>query len=129
MSRALCWIGCVLLVLLLGATAYNGLYEGVIAIPSADTLGMQIATVTQLSYGIFAALGLLALLFRRSWVEPALRGWGVTLTLTAGLAPVVYAGASLLTGIGTGLLTAAVAWLTLALWRIARRGRTPAEAG
>jgi hypothetical protein len=54
MSRALCWIGCALLVLLLGASAFNGLYEGVIAIRSADTRGMQIATVTQLSYGLFA---------------------------------------------------------------------------
>lgn len=127
-GRVLCGIGCTALALLLAASAYNGIYEGLIAIRTAGTRGMLVASVTQLLYGGLGALALLALAVRRDWVAPLLVGWGITVTLTAGLAPVVYGGASLFTGIGTGVLTALIAWLTLTLWRIARLAGAQAQA-
>ena len=120
-GRVLCGIGCGLLVLLLGLSAYNGLYEGMNAVRTAAGTGMRVATVTQLLYGACSVLALLALAVRRAWVEPLLIGWGVAVTLTAGLAPIVYGGTAVWPGLAAGLATALLAWLTLALWRIARR--------
>ncbi len=81
-----------LLVILLLASAYNGLVEGLNAIHYADTPGMQVATVTRLS-------------------------------LTAGLAPVVYGAQPLRTGVLTGLASALLFGLVVWAWR--KTSRSP----
>ena len=110
-----------LLVLLLLALAYNGLYEGVIATQHAGTTGMKLATATQLGYGVSAAVALAALAFRKGWAIWPVLVAAISAILTAGLAPVVYAG----TSAGTGLLSGAGAALVLGLivwgWRKTER--------
>ena len=112
--RVVCLI---LLMILLAACAWNGLYEGIIATRHADTPGMQAATVTQLLYGVFGLAALLALWRKREWVTPLLIGTGIASSLTAGLAPVVYAGTDVSTGIAAGLITAVVFVLAVWCWR------------
>jgi hypothetical protein len=102
-------------------TAYNGIVEGINATHSAGTIGMKIATVTQLLYGGFGAAALIAMVLRRRWVSRLLAGWGFTLVATATLAPIVYADSSIGVGVALGGLVAAVAVFVLWVWRQLQR--------
>jgi hypothetical protein len=98
-------------------TGYTGLVEGFHATRFAATRGMRVATAAQLLYGGCAVAALIALAVKRQWVFGLLVAWAVGGAATAGLAPVVYAGQP----IGTGLLTALASGLLLGLaawgWR------------
>lgn len=106
-----------LLVLLLLLTAFNGLVEGISATHYADTRGMRLATATQLLYGGLALAALGALAFRRRWVFGLLVAWGISVTVTATLAPVVYGGTPVRDGVLAGSITGAVVALILWCWR------------
>ncbi|HEV8149533.1 MAG TPA: hypothetical protein VGP61_05050 [Gemmatimonadales bacterium] len=114
-------LGLGVLVLLLLATGYNGLVEGVSATHYADTGGMQVATVTQLLYGVLSVAALLALGFRRRRVHGLLVGWAIALTATMALAPVVYGGQSLWKGVLAGSVTALIAGLAVRGWKLVSR--------
>jgi len=119
-------IGLGVLVLALLASAYNGLWEGWSELHNDDTPPMRVATATQLLYGLAALLALVALALRpaRRWVFPLLLVWAVATTSTATLAPIVYGGRPLGTGIAAGAITALIVALPLWLWRRACRKRS-----
>jgi len=114
--------GIVIVALLL--TGYNGVVEGINATRFADTPGMKVATATQLLYGLGAVAALAAMGFRRRLVFPILVVWGLAVTATGALAPVVYAGRSFGLGAAVGATTALVVVLLLWAWP----GRRPAPA-
>ncbi|MGH2375344.1 MAG: hypothetical protein ACRDIC_17965 [bacterium] len=107
-------LGLVAVALLL--TGYNGLVEGVNATHYADTLGMKLATATQLGYGITALAALAAWALRPRAVLRILVVWGHAVVATGLLAPVVYAGHSVPYGIAIGSVTALVVTLVLFAW-------------
>ena len=115
-------VGLGVLVAALAFTAYTGLTEGFKATGFvATTHGMRVATAAQLLYGGCAAAALLALAFRRQWVFGLLVGWAVGGAATAGLAPVVYGGQPVSTGLLTGVVSGLL--LGLAPWGWRRCGR------
>jgi hypothetical protein len=62
-----------------------------------------------------AAFGLL---LRRSWYRPTLWIWAICITVTAGLAPVVWAGAGPMSGIAAAAATAVIAGIVVLLANI-----------
>ena len=107
----------VVIVLMLGLSAYNGLLEGTNAVRFATTPGMKIATATQLLYGVAAACALAVMLMRRQLVPMLLVAWAAGLIITGALAPVVYGGTSIAVGLAGGALMAAVVVLVTWAWR------------
>ena len=116
MSRTARAVRYSLVVVALLLTGYNGIVEGLNASNFADTLGMKVATATQLLYGFSAAAAFAAMGLRRQLVLPILAVWSLALTGTAILAPVVYAGRSLGVGAAVGTATALVTGLLLWAW-------------
>jgi hypothetical protein len=109
------------LVVLLLASAYNGLVEGLSATRYADTPGMRAATITQLLYGGCAVVALLALATRRRWALWPLLGWAATASATAGLAPVVYGNTPVRTGVLSGGAAALLAGFLIWAWHKSSR--------
>ena len=116
-------LGLAVLVLLLAASAYNGLVEGINELHNNDTPWMRVATVTQLLYGAAAVAALLALVFRLRGVYPLLVIWALATTATATLAPVVYGNSPWIAGAAAGAVTVVIVGLVLWLWRLAARTR------
>ncbi len=119
---------------LLLLTAYTGIVDGLDTIRSATKPLERVAAASQLAYGGLAVATLIASLIVRRWVLPLLLLWGAALTLTGGLAPVVWGEQGALVGVLGGLCTAGVA--ALAIWAgrrhnrdVAARSRTRTEAG
>jgi hypothetical protein len=76
---------------------------------SAETLGQQAHTAIQLAAavaGMAAAVGLWA---QRRWVRLPLLMWAVLITLSGGLAPVIWGGTGWGTGLGAAAGSAAIA--------------------
>lgn len=119
------WRGLALgvLVILLVASVYNAVVDGMPATHYADTPGMQLATVTQLMYGGFALAALVGLVAKRSWTIRHLFGWALSASITAGLAPVVYAQQPVLIGVLSGAAAALLLFLLVWAWR--RTARRP----
>ena len=63
---------------------------------SAHTTGQRLVTIVELGFSIVGYLGVIAVIRRLAWARPAILGWAVLITLTAGLAPYFWGGASLL---------------------------------
>ena len=105
------WTGIILLVVLSGL----GL-ESALDLDPAETVGQQVATVSQFGYALAGALGAGALVGRRSWARWLVWLWAGLITLTGGLAPIVWAGsapaAGLVAGVACGAVAGAVVWLT-----------------
>jgi hypothetical protein len=106
-----------LIALVLLATAYNGVVEGLNATHAASTPGQRVATVTQLVYGVFAALALVGVAMRHPATTVVLVGWAIAVVATAGLAPVVYGGTSVTIGVATSVAAAVIAGGVIASWR------------
>jgi hypothetical protein len=129
-------LAAVLALLLL--TAYTGIADGRDAFrsASADRPLERVAAAIQLLYGALAAATLLASALARRWVLPLLLAWGAALTVTGGLAPVVWGEQGALVGVLGGLCTAAIVALVFRAARAHNRrvsgrsgGRTEAETG
>jgi len=93
-------------------------------------------TAIQILYGGLAAASLVASAVSRRWVLPLLLAWGAALTVTGGLAPVVWGEQGALVGVLGGLCTAGVVALVFRACRSHNRGvsgrsrgRTEAETG
>ena len=116
----------VVLVLLLAV--WLGLKEGSDTLRDADTVAQRVAAATQIIYGIAASACLWALSRQRAWLGTALVLWGLTLTITGTLAPVVWGGTGWGGGALGGVTTAAVAGLTVwgALAHAGGRAHLPA---
>ena len=95
--------------LVLGASAWLGISEGLIATRTAATLGQQLATVAQLCYGVFALLSAVALVGRWESAHRLLLLWGASLVATAALAPMVWGVRDPLAAVLSGLLAMGVA--------------------
>ena len=107
----------VVILVLLAATAYNGLVEGIQGTHFASTTGMRVAVATQLAFGVLGLAALITVFLRPRWVFPLLVPWALAATATAALAPVVYAAASPGIGAATGAAAALVTGLAVWAWR------------
>jgi hypothetical protein len=105
------WMGLALVV----AISVLGLQSAVSGLDSAETGGQEAATAAQFGYALTGLLAAGALLSRRSWARRPLWLWAGLVTLTAGMAPVVWSGAGLGVGFAAGAafaaITAVVIWL------------------
>jgi hypothetical protein len=105
------WAAVALLVAINGL----GLQSAVDALDSADTVGQQAAIATQFGYALTGLLAAGALLGRRSWANGPLWVWAGLVTLTGGMAPVVWGeagmGAGLVAGAASAVIAALVVWL------------------
>lgn len=70
-----------------------GLQSAIDELGSASTLDQQAATATQFGYALAGLLAAAGLLGRRAWAWAALWVWAGLITLTCGMAPVVWGGA------------------------------------
>ncbi|MGH7562664.1 MAG: hypothetical protein ACRENB_16780 [Gemmatimonadales bacterium] len=109
-------LGLVVLVLL--AAAWLGLFEGFNGLRDADTRGQRIASVFQVLYGLAAAGSLVTLFAAPVWTRLTLGVWCVAVTATATMAPIVWGEESWRSGAVAGAATAVfvglVAWGGLA---------------
>jgi hypothetical protein len=86
-----------------------GFQEALGEVHSAGTLGQQAHTAIQLAAavaGMVAAVGLWA---QRGWARLPLLMWAILITVTGGLAPVIWGGAGWEAGLGAGARSAAIA--------------------
>lgn len=104
------WAGVVLL-LVLSASGFQSVVEA----DAAATAGQKLATAAQLAYALVGLLAAGGLVTRRSWARAATWIWAALITLTAGLAPVVWGGSATITGLVAALGIAAVALLVISL--------------
>jgi hypothetical protein len=110
-----------LLVLLLLASAFFGLKDGIPLVREAHTADQWAATCTEIVYGVTAVAAIVAWASRHRWQGRLLLVWALGLTATSVLAPVVWAHTSVATGLASGAGVGAV--LALLLWarRLVRR--------
>ena len=88
--KTLAWLLTAVLALLLLASAYFSLTAAVGLVRAAHALGQQVATVSELLYGVSAVLALVLLARRHPWSLRVLIVWAAAVTLTTALAPVVW---------------------------------------
>ena len=86
--------------------------------PEAVSAGQRAATITHAAYCILGVLAALAALWRRRALGMLLVLWLLTVTVTAGLAPVVWGGQAWLVGVVSGVAGGAFAAL-IAWWLMA----------
>lgn len=100
-----------------------GVKEGRDGFRDADTTGQRVAAATQMFFGVAALACVWALLRHRRWLGIALAVWGLAVTSTGILAPMVWGGggwgAGVLGGAVTAIVASLIAWGALAH----RRGR------
>jgi hypothetical protein len=106
-------------------SAYTGIVDGLDTSRSATQPLERVAAASQLAYGGLAVATLVALPIMRRWVLPLLLLWGAALTLTGGLAPVVWGEQGALVGVLGGLCTAGI--VALVVWACRRHNRDVAE--
>jgi hypothetical protein len=109
------WIGVALLV----AVSALGLWSSIESLGSDTTTGQRVATFTQFGYALGGFAAVAGLVARRAWARTMLWLWVALITLTGGLAPVVWGGSGPGAGLAAGALTAAIAGLVV--WLATRR--------
>ena len=109
------WCAIALLVVL----SILGLQSGVEQLEEASTLGQQLDTAAQFGYALAGLVAAAALLRRRSWARGPLWLWAGPITLTGGMAPLVWGGTGIIVGLAAAVLCAGIAALVLwlATWR------------
>ena len=104
-------IVCVLLLWL----AWIGLSGGLHQLSQSRTPGQIVQTLTQFGFGIFALLSVVTTFRAQRWNRLMLASWVLSLSLTAGLASVVWGDTSLAVGLISGsaalLIGLGIAWL------------------
>jgi len=105
----------VIAVILLLSLAWTGLAGGISQWSGAHSPGQVTQTVNELMSGVFALLSIVAAFWFRRGVSWMLAGLAIMVTLSAGLASVVYGGASVAIGFlsgGAALLVAlGIGWM------------------
>lgn len=109
------WAGLALLL----AVSVLGVSSAVDSLDSMSTTGQRVATVTQVGYALTGFVAAGALLAGLPWVRAVLWLWAVLLTVTGGLAPMVWGGAGPSAGLAAAATCAAVA--ALVAWLATRR--------
>jgi hypothetical protein len=101
--------------LILVGLGYVGLRNGLAEWSNADTTGQRLASMTEALYGLLGLVAGVGLVTRRTWTVPVVVAWAVSVTITAGLAPVVWGGAGIRAGVAaaaaTTLIVLGVIWL------------------
>ena len=92
-----------LLVLMLLASAFLGITDGVGLVRQAHTTAQAVATAAELLYGVAAVGALVALASRHKFAPHLLTLWAACVTITSGLAPVVWGGTSVAVGAESGV--------------------------
>ncbi len=108
------WAAIALLVVL----SVLGLQSAVDELDAASTLGQQAAIVSQFGYALAGLLAAGALLGRRAWARGLLWLWAGLVTLTGGMAPVVWGEAGLIVGLVAAVACAGIA--ACVLWLATR---------
>lgn len=101
----------VLVLVLLAASAWLGISGGLNDLPEAGTSGQRVGAAGQFLYGVAAIPCVIALFSHPAWFRLAFAVWAVLLTVTAGMAPVVWGGTPVWQGVLAGAITAPVAAL------------------
>jgi len=101
--------------LLLAVSAVSEVRDGLgnLSLPGS---AVHFEALLQLACGVLSLVALAAVWFRRELAFRLLLLWGATITLVAGLAPVVYGGQSAAVGATAGLSTAALIALLAWTW-------------
>lgn len=96
------------------ALAWTGLSGGIRQIPESRGTGEIVQSLSQIVYGLSAALAVVTTGVARRWRPWMLTGFAVGATLAGGLAPVVWGDSSIGTGVIGGLsallIALALAW-------------------
>ena len=92
-------------------TCWVGIQQGLNGYRGSADLAQRITSGAQICYGIAAGAVLIALLRRSTMLKVALVAWGGTLSLVAGLAPVVWGGSPWPVGVLSAVACAATAAL------------------
>jgi hypothetical protein len=101
--------------------AWSGISGGMNQISQADTVTKRAQTVMQFAFGVFAVLTMATMFRVRSFAPFARAGWIITVTLAAGLAPVVWGGTGWATGVVAGMVGLGIAALLLWFLRLTTR--------
>lgn len=109
-------------VLLLVSAAVLGVWGALSEWRGAVSFGQRVATLTQLGYGVLAALAAASLVCGSAGSRPLTLGWAVAFVLTGGLAPVVWGESGPLSGIAAALVASLMAFVVM--W-LARRAVGP----
>jgi hypothetical protein len=105
------WVGIVLLI----AVSLLGLQSAVGQLSDAATMGQWTCTWTQWVYAVAGIVAAAGVLTRRSWPRQVLWIWAISVTITGGLAPVVWGGSPPMVGLTAGLASAAIAGVVMLL--------------
>jgi hypothetical protein len=110
----------ILSLVILAGLGVLGTWNGVSDLQDATTR-LQLATsLTQLGYGLLSLIAIPGLLIGWNGLKTVLRAWLVAISITGGLAPVAWGGASAGTGIAALILTFFIA---LAIIWVVRRAQ------
>ncbi len=104
---------------------YTGITGGLQQIGQSATLGQRIQTATQLVFGLLGVAAVATLVVRRRWARLMLVAWGAAISISGGMAVVVWGGQGPLPAAAATVGSALIAWLTL--WAV-RPAMTPAPA-
>ncbi len=107
---------------LLAATAWLGLRNGLHQFSQATTVGQELETVSELAYGVLGALACGALLTARRWAVIVVLGWGAAVTAACALAAASWGGAGWGAALAAGMSGAVVALFVV--W-LAKRALAP----
>ena len=103
------WLRLLLVTGILLAAVWFGIKEGFDSFGDAETQRQRTAAMFQILYGVAALASLAALFLRPAWLRPALAVWLLSVTTTGTMAPVVWGGTGLASGLLGGAVTAVVA--------------------
>src|SRR2546422_5338845 len=98
--RSLAHWAAIALILAFTALGLNGAIHEV---DSVNSVGQKAATATQFGYALVGLVAAGALLTGRSWARQALWLWAGLITITGAMAPVVWGGAGVATGLAAGV--------------------------
>ena len=114
------WAGLALLM----ALSVLGVLSAAGSLDSVSTTGQRVATVTQFGYALTGVAVAGALLAGLRWARAVLWLWAVFLTVTGGLAPIVWGGAGPSAGLAAAATSAAIAALVARLATLRRPARS-----
>jgi hypothetical protein len=91
---------------------YTGITGGLQQIGQSATLGQRIQTATQLVFGLLGVAAVAMLVVRRRWARLMLVAWGAAISISGGMAAVVWGGQGPLPAAAATFASALIAWLT-----------------
>ena len=122
MRRSLLVLAAVLFLIL----AWLGLRGGIQQWPESHSLGQKVQTGAQLAYGILSLLAVASVARTAGFTRVVRLSWLVTITIAAGMAPLVWGDGAWGAGLVAGLAALLVGLLILWLLSAGARGLTSA---